>query len=374
MAGVPKTLICRCPSKNGFIAIVVEQLGPFTQDKNHSHDATNAAADNGKRDAEELCHCAGFNFSQLRPALKENLIHAGHPPTQRIGGLQLANGIANDSAERIGGAGGCQGYPCQGKGAAQPKDDRRQPKGSNGAKQQATLPPQFMDLRDNHRSQHCSYRLRCGEPAIFHHANTQNIAGNNWHERIRGGKKRSDKIQKHGGENNRFRANKLNSLTNGAPADTTIPLICFLRNRPDQDQSNNHSEKRSSIEVINRLLPSIGNHQPTQCRANHRAGLKGYRGQTESIGQIARRDQVGNQRLACRAIKCHCHRLKRRQHVNMPEGDMAEFGEQAQGQSKKRRAALGNKQNGAPVIGIGQRTPNQRKENDRQNARQPNTA
>ena len=67
----------------------------------NSEDAADTAADNGEGSSEKLSDCPGFQFTKLGTAHEEDLVNTGHSTAYVIGGGELANGIADDGADRI---------------------------------------------------------------------------------------------------------------------------------------------------------------------------------------------------------------------------------------------------------------------------------
>jgi len=60
----------------GLFAIILAQAGPAGRHHARRHNAAHPTADDGRGRAKGLRHCAGFNLTQLRAALEENLIDA----------------------------------------------------------------------------------------------------------------------------------------------------------------------------------------------------------------------------------------------------------------------------------------------------------
>ena len=143
---------------------------------------------------------------------------------------------------------------------------------------------------------------------------------------------------------------------------------------PDQDQRQDDRQERSRIDVIDCRLPGKGNRKSAQGRAKDGTGLEGNGGHAEGVGQVFGRDQVGHQRLAGRAIEGNRHRLHGGQRVNVPERDMPEIGQQAQGQGSERRHRLRDEDDGAAVVRVCDSAANQRKDDHRQDARRADPA
>ena len=121
-------------------------MGPSAGNHANRNQAADPTADNGKRGAKELGDCAGFHLTELRPTGKKDLVDAGHPPANVIRRAQLADGVADDGADRIRSTDQHQCQHCQPKTAHQTEEDGRQPKSHDREQEQRALAADLADL------------------------------------------------------------------------------------------------------------------------------------------------------------------------------------------------------------------------------------
>ncbi len=133
-----------------------------------------------------------------------------------------------------------------------------------------------------------------------------------------------------------------------------------------QYQRQDHGQERDGVDPVRPLQPQRGDHQSAESRANNSAHVCRDRLQAEGAAQIITGDQAGDHGLARRAVKGDGHTLDRHQHVDVPELNMSEGGQQTQGSGGEGHHHLGDDDNIAPVERVGGQTADQRKDQDRQ--------
>ncbi len=181
----------------------------------HGDNAAQPAADNGSRQTKSLRHHPGLDFPQLRPAGKENLVDADHAPADVIGRLQLADGVAQDGADRIRRADKDQRKEGQEEAAAQAKQNGGKAKGSHRAEQQLALPADVGALREEQRHRTAPMRLAGRQPAVLQHAYLEDLLRDKWQQRVGRGEKGGEEIQDHAGENDGRMQDKAHALPDG---------------------------------------------------------------------------------------------------------------------------------------------------------------
>ena len=164
---------------------------------------------------------------------------------------------------------------------------------------------------------------------------------------------------------------KLNPFLDRIPTHPGNAIGLRLRDGTDQDQCNDHSQIGDRIDVIDRFLPAERDHKAGQCGTNDRTRLPGNGGHAEGVGQVFCRDQIRDERLARRAVKGNGNRLERGQGVDQPDRNLSKLGQQSQSERQQRSSRLGDEQDLPAVERIGDHAADQRKNDDRQNARQP---
>ncbi len=212
--------------------------------------------------------------------------------------LKLTDRIADNGANGIRGSRHSQGEPCQDQGRSRAKHDRRGTKNHHRTEKNLSLPSNLGQLRDHERRNDSARRLRRGQPSIFYDPHMQNVTGNDGHQRICRSKERRHEIQQHRGNNDGFADNKVDAFFDRAPGHTRDAIGLCLRNRPDEEEGNDHRQIGQGIEVIHGFLPSVGNDKTGERRTDDRTGLPGDGCHAEGVRQVFCRNQVRDQCLA----------------------------------------------------------------------------
>src|SRR3990170_3154192 len=113
----PADRLSPCP--NRLVAGVAPDARVTPPDPQGGQDAADPTADHRDDGPEGLGQETGLEFAELRPASKEDLVDAGHAPSQTIGREQLTDRIADDRAQAVGRSGEDQ------RGVSQPEGARK---------------------------------------------------------------------------------------------------------------------------------------------------------------------------------------------------------------------------------------------------------